>query len=164
MSQPKVFPEHGIDLTSVDKSLRIGKSSRSNINNDELQSLLPFQLVRDIALGDMDGLKACLECHDKNDVINKTFGWNECTALLLAASLPERLDMIRLLVAAGADVNKENKLKNTALGIAAENGFFDYMQFLVENGADISKENAYKQTGIFSHFLSKWSHFLCNTS
>jgi ankyrin repeat protein len=60
------------------------------------------------------------------------------TALWFAAQgpAPSGLDVARLLISAGADINRKCEHGRTALQMAAAWGHLDVVQFLIENGAD----------------------------
>jgi len=60
------------------------------------------------------------------------------TALWFAAQGPAAggVEVARLLIAAGADVNRNCEHGRTALQMAAAWGHLDMVQFLIENGAD----------------------------
>ena len=58
------------------------------------------------------------------------------TALMLAVS-HGRLDMVDLLLEAGADVNAGNKVGKTPVALAAESGMLTVLDRLVEEGATI---------------------------
>jgi len=65
---------------------------------------------------------------------------------LINAVYANNINKIRELVAAGADINKENKYGKTPLEIAVSSGNLDMVRLLVELGADINKENKYNRT------------------
>jgi len=54
------------------------------------------------------------------------------------------LNIVKLLVDNGADINKKNKYGDTPLTISCEKGNFDIIKYLVEKGADI---NLFNSTG-----------------
>jgi ankyrin repeat protein len=56
------------------------------------------------------------------------------TALLVAASYPGTVDLLRLLVARGADVRAHDRAGTTALALAVRSADVDVVRFLVERG------------------------------
>ena len=67
------------------------------------------------------------------------------TALIYAAEF-NRLEIAKLLIAHGADVNKKNHYQRTALHKAADQGHLKMVQFLVEHGADPYARDKYDYT------------------
>jgi ankyrin repeat protein len=58
------------------------------------------------------------------------------TALLVAASYPSTVNVIRLLLDHGADLRAEDRGGSTALSLAIGSGSIDVVRFLVEKGLD----------------------------
>ena len=56
------------------------------------------------------------------------------------------VDVVKVLIQNGADVNAVTKTKWTALHLAAKYGHGDTAQVLLENGADVNAVNLYEQT------------------
>jgi hypothetical protein len=73
---------------------------------------------------------------DINDYVND-YGM---TALLLA-SMYEHIDIVRLLLEKGADVNIKDENGYNALMWASVRGYTDIVRLLLENGADINLQN-----------------------
>ena len=73
--------------------------------------------------------------------------YHECTSLYLAAQ-NGHINLVKLLVRAGADVESENTLsRETPLGCAARNGHLEVVKFLVkEAGADVESKSFYGWT------------------
>ncbi|MBF2014210.1 MAG: ankyrin repeat domain-containing protein [Rivularia sp. T60_A2020_040] len=65
---------------------------------------------------------------------------SDCTPLMVAvSSLDANVDMVRLLVENGADINEvESQFQDTVLGLAVKAGNFDKIRFLLDVGADIN--------------------------
>lgn len=61
---------------------------------------------------------------------------------LIKASTSGSVDVVKILLNAGADVNLENMQGNTALHSAARFGHADIVSVLIESGADNSSENS----------------------
>ena len=55
---------------------------------------------------------------------------------LTAAAASGRLEIVKVLIAAGAKINKPDRGGNTALSWAAFHGHIEILQFLLDNGAD----------------------------
>ncbi|KAF5307348.1 hypothetical protein FQR65_LT07065 [Abscondita terminalis] len=64
----------------------------------------------------------------------------ECTPLMEAASAGH-LDIVRLLVAHGADVNAQSSSGNTPLMYGCAGGHTDVVKFLLEHGANVEDHN-----------------------
>ncbi|KAK9891834.1 hypothetical protein WA026_016633 [Henosepilachna vigintioctopunctata] len=64
----------------------------------------------------------------------------ECTPLMEAASAGH-LDIVRLLVAHGADVNAQSTTGNTPLMYGCAGGHTEVVQFLLEHGANVEDHN-----------------------
>lgn len=63
----------------------------------------------------------------------------------------ENLDMVRLLVARGANVNaKGSRSRNTALHVAAEHNHAETVRFLVEHGANIEAKDHIDETPLLA--------------
>ncbi len=62
---------------------------------------------------------------------------------VIEASLHGHLEVAKLLIAKGADVNTKNKYSETALNFATEKGHKDIVELLMQNGADITAKNKY---------------------
>ena len=126
--------------------------SRKSSEDDELHtSLIESQLMKAIVSGKLDRVKECYK--EDPGLINWQSGWNESTPLMVAVSLPYRADIVRFLIDNGADLNLTNKLKNTAVMIAAETGHFEYVRILVEESKvdsrpNLKAQNAYGQTAL----------------
>jgi len=56
------------------------------------------------------------------------------TALLVAASYPGTVDLLRLLLARGADLRAQDRVGTTALALAVRSADIDVVRFLVERG------------------------------
>ena len=56
------------------------------------------------------------------------------TALLVAASYPRTVDLLRLLLARGADVRAQDRAGTTALALAVRSADIDVVRFLAERG------------------------------
>ena len=69
-------------------------------------------------------------------------GWTA----LHRASMFNRTDVIKHLLHEGADVNKQNRFKDTPLHLAIENRKTEAVRILIKNGADVNLMNGYDRT------------------
>jgi ankyrin repeat protein len=69
------------------------------------------------------------------------------TPLLVAASYPRSVDVLRLLLQNGADLKAKDKNGVHALGRAVEFSDLESVRFLVESGANVSDEAGYGEFG-----------------
>ncbi|XP_076309518.1 uncharacterized protein LOC143224925 isoform X2 [Tachypleus tridentatus] len=72
---------------------------------------------------------------------------NDRTTCLHLAARNGHLDIISLLLQAGADINRPT-LRGTALHEAAVHGRLDCVKLLIECGVDVNKPNSYDQTAL----------------
>ena len=79
-------------------------------------------------------------------VVDFASGW--LTSLMLAAR-EGHVELARLLVGAGADVNAVGGDGKTALALAIFNGNFEVASFLVDSKADVNKADAQRFTPLF---------------
>lgn len=71
-----------------------------------------------------------------------------CSPLMRLASINGNVEVAKILIENGANVNKVDKLKKTSLMSAALNGGLELVKLLVENGANIHAENEYGKTAL----------------
>lgn len=71
-----------------------------------------------------------------------------CSPLMRLASINGNVEVAKILIENGANVNKVDKLKKTSLMSAALNGGVELVKLLVENGANIHAENEYGKTAL----------------
>ena len=74
--------------------------------------------------------------------VSDLIGW---TALYQATCF-NRIDVIKHLLHKDADVNKQNRFKDTPLHLAARNNITEVARLLINNGADINIQNKDKKT------------------
>ena len=90
----------------------------------------------------------------------------EGSTALWAAAATARLDIVRLLVSSGADVDGRTKTNSTPLRAAAYDGTLDIVQYLVSHGADTNARNNFENTPLmvacYNGHLSVVSYLLDN--
>nr|XP_054774564.1 serine/threonine-protein phosphatase 6 regulatory ankyrin repeat subunit B-like [Lytechinus pictus] len=62
-------------------------------------------------------------------------------SLLFASASFGNLDLVKLFISRGGDVNEENGIGQNPLHLAASKGYFDITKCLVEEGCDMNKED-----------------------
>jgi len=82
----------------------------------------------------------------ESEVAEFASGW--LTPLMFAAREGD-VDLARMLVGAGADVNAVAGDGKTPLALAIFNGGYDVASFLVDNGADVNRADAQRFTPLF---------------
>ncbi|MBE0713004.1 MAG: tetratricopeptide repeat protein [Candidatus Aminicenantes bacterium] len=110
-------------------------------------SLAAFLAIGLITVGTASGMTALQKAVNKGDIkkvqelldkgadVNE---WNFGTALIWAAS-KNRLEIAKLLIDRGSEVNSLGKNGWTALGCAAGEGYGDMIDLLISRGADIDQ-------------------------
>lgn len=68
------------------------------------------------------------------------------STILHEAVNKDNIEMVKLLVENGVDVNKENEYSYTPLHLAVEKNNIEIVRFLVENKANVNSENEYSST------------------
>jgi ankyrin repeat protein len=81
--------------------------------------------------------------------------WNRDT-LLTTAVWNDNLDVVRLLLERGAEIDKENEYGGTALNYAVRSGHEEMVSMLLNSGADISRRGCWRQT-VLMH-ASEYGH------
>ena len=81
------------------------------------------------------------------------------TLLILASASGNLLD-VRLLVAAGCDVNAKSKYGSTALMEAAAVGFLDCVKFLIKNNADVCCKSKVSFHEFVNMYVNMWDVYL----
>ena len=74
--------------------------------------------------------------------VSGVFGWTA----LHNATLRNRIDVIKLLLHEGADVNRQDDYKDTPLHIAAQYNKTEVARLLIQNGADVNIRNDVNNT------------------
>ena len=109
----------------------------ANNNFDQLKT----SLNRAINNEDHKAIKQCLTDILSTDKINESLTRNGDTALIVAAG-KGHTDIVELLVGAGADVNKADKIGLTALMYAVQDGHADIMKLLFKARADVNQADS----------------------
>ena len=91
----------------------------------------------------------------RNITVNVTDDWNGWTPLYFAA-YNGHVEITRLLLQNGADVNVRSHGGNTPLHWAAIQGHVDILHLLVENGADLEAQNNYGERAL--HIATRCGH------
>lgn len=94
--------------------------------------------------GDLETLKALIAQNVNVDVQDDD---DDSTALICAAYLGQ-IDVIKLLIGCGADLNIQNKWGNTALVLAAASGHVECVKLLIDAGADLDIKNNSERTAL----------------
>jgi len=84
--------------------------------------------------GNVDVLRDSLR-ELSTDTLNSMDEWGRTP--LIAATIKNRIDVVRLLVSRGADCNVCGPLGRTALSLASIHGFIDITEYLVTHGATL---------------------------
>jgi hypothetical protein len=67
---------------------------------------------------------------------------------LIAAAYGNHVEAARVLIAAGADVNVQDRTKQSAFLIATSEGFHELLLLTLEAGADVHRTDSYNGTGL----------------
>ena len=94
-------------------------------------------------LGDVEKVAGFLEKNPK--LVNAKVRESDDSPLHWAARAG-RTEVVRLLLAEGAEVDAQNDIKRTALHVAADKGQTDVVKLLVENGSNLEIRGAAGQT------------------
>ena len=104
------------------------------------------------AIPDLAKVKTLLE-HGA-DVNAKSENLKRTTPLLVAASYPGSVEVLKLLLSKGADLHAKDGLSMHALGRAAVSADVSVVRFLVESGIDPNEEGYGIQTRLYArHYL-----------
>lgn len=116
-------------------------------------------LFNAVKQGDIADILLCLENGaDVNFKYQLMFGW---TPLILATELGH-FDVVKLLLANGANVNILNDNDMNALLVASYKGHFEIVKILVENGANVNFMNRYKYTALWLAKTDEIKEYLIN--
>jgi ankyrin repeat protein len=73
---------------------------------------------------------------------------NERDRALIAAAYANRLEDAKRLIAAGADVNRQDRTGQSAYLIATSEGYVELLRLTLANGADVHSTDSYNGTGL----------------
>ena len=104
------------------------------------------QLLDAVSLGDADSVKTILESDPTVNVDYEDYGMTP----LMTAIAGNYLQIAKMLLDAGADLNKAGMFEVTPLMIAAMNiERLEGLRFLIKNGADLERRNHSGETALF---------------
>lgn len=92
-------------------------------------------------------VKAVEELLQHGADVNEQAGTDGWSALMLAA-IKERVEIARLLVAKGANVNQKTEIGITPLMNAGKSCCTEIARLLIENGAEVNAVTAYNETAL----------------
>src|SRR5947207_10050817 len=81
---------------------------------------------------------------------------------LLYAVREDNREVVKLLLASGAQINQTDANGTTALLLGLIDGHMDLAQFLIERGADINSADGYGRTPLFSAIDARDAGFYAN--
>ena len=127
------------------------KAMSSESGGDKTTKKLIGEVLNDaiknvVFYGNVSGLRELLETYD--DVTERGIDRFGSKALHYATS-NGHVDVAKLLIKNGADVNAVETCNRTSLHAAAGNGHIDVVKLLIQNGADINTVDRWKQSALF---------------
>ena len=119
------------------------------------------ELSRLISDGDLDNVKLLLETGAKEEIkkyveYKSKFG----DSPLHLASIKGNLEIMKLLIFHGADVNSMNDSGNTPLIWASKFGYLEIVKLLIDNNADINSKNNFDNTPLIIAKKNKHSNIV----
>lgn len=109
------------------------------------------KLVNLAMSGDLDGVKNLLDQGVDVNAKESKGGYTALEATMLVfkpAYAQQYINVIKLLLARGADINKIGPLETTPLTNAAQNGDFDIVRILIDKGANVNKKDGFGHTAL----------------
>ena len=91
---------------------------------------------------------ACMSWSPESTFFMTGEAWVDSVTALLTAATKGQLDVVKLLINKGADINARGKSDKTALTVAASAGRWDMVKYLVEKGADINATGENDKTAL----------------
>ena len=110
-----------------------------------------IEFFNDCELGKLDIVKDVIE--RGIDVVNVKDCYKR--SALQFAALNGHVDVAKVLIQNGADVNAVNEDKETALHYAAWEGHVDVATLLIQNGVDVNAVDQWKRTALHNA-ICKW--------
>jgi ankyrin repeat protein len=135
------------------------------ITEDEDDSFVEDALIDACESVDVSDEERLIFASEENDItiaeealynganINVQFGEFEETPLI-TASRQDSFEMVKFLISQGADINRKNNEKDTALSIAAANGFYDIADLLLKNNVVLNSKNELGETSLHKAVLN----------
>ncbi|XP_017839877.1 protein fem-1 homolog B isoform X2 [Drosophila busckii] len=122
----------------------------ANFDQPDAQSLTPLTMAA--MSGNVTFVKTLLSHYDVDlerecNVIFDGLVVYGATALWVAAGMGH-LQIVKLLVQAGASINHNTKAQSSPLRAACYEGRLDIVQFLIEHGADVNATNCFKNDSL----------------
>ena len=103
-----------------------------------------MSLIEWVEKGDTERVRECI--HQGVDVNARDGAW--WTALMRACYVKNDMELGKLLLDSGADVNAGNYSGNTSLSIASSHGSANFVKLLLENGANLEAANYFGWTAL----------------
>ncbi|CAL4069542.1 unnamed protein product, partial [Meganyctiphanes norvegica] len=116
----------------------VGPDMGENMTEEETKEEI---LYRAVPLGDVEKVTTMIEAGA--DVNYRSSDGRDGETPLWVASKQNNSEIVQILLANNADVNKIGKDGQTPINIASENGHSKIVQLLLANNADVNKEDKY---------------------
>jgi ankyrin repeat protein len=117
-------------MCSEEKIAYLQLQMNSGVEESDLSPLM-------VASTNGDTEKVRLILNESTDDLNKK-SVNGSSALHLACTCNHHLELVRLLIEKGADLNDRDKNEKTALMLVLERRYFKMAEFLIQHGADLN--------------------------
>jgi len=146
-----------LSLALRDKHYDIAKRlSREAKKIDSNNYFVLESLVSAAYFGDLSLVNSLLltKNMDVNAKLKFTRGKFKSKSALMAASINGQIDVAKLLISFGAEIDLKDKFGRTALIFAVTKGDLNMAKFLLSNSADINVKNKYGQTALMAAIKS----------
>lgn len=104
------------------------------------QSSNDQKLFKAVQENKTEAVESLLQKNANPDIVVQVGPWMKVNALITAVN-KKNLDVVKLLVAKGANVNWQDGFDTSALMYAANMGLYDMVEYLLANGADIKAQD-----------------------
>lgn len=108
-----------------------------------LSPALNQALIDAAEAGDLAGVKTLLA-----QGASPAFADGRGVTALIAAAYVNRVDIAQALIEAGADVNTQDRTRQSAYLISTSDGFADLLRLTLRHGADVRSTDSYNGTGL----------------